>query len=239
MDTFMNLAKKGLDAYTDSQKSDSQPDVSKTGGAEFNSPNNQPPQGGSGGYNYGSGNYGQGGSGGYGGSYGAPSFNDDEVVKTANQHGSGESSLFSSALSFLNNNKEDQTKPLDEDDVQKAHKKAYEENSPGGLSANLLGSAAAMQVLKQFTGGSSSDKSAPKDDAGGMTKLISLAMAEATKLFDKSGGAASGDKQDAVNGAAMTVMKLMVQSKMGGSTTGGSDSGGLGQLMSLASKFAK
>ncbi len=60
-------------------------------------------------------------------------------------------------------------------------------------------------------------------------------MAEATKLFEKSGGAASGNKQDAVNGAAMTVMKLFVQSKMGGSTAGAGDSGGLSGLLSLVS----
>jgi hypothetical protein len=63
-----------------------------------------------------------------------------------------------------------------------------------------------------------------------------MAMAEATKLFDKSGGKASGNKQDAVNGAAMTVMKLLVQSKFSGSgTIGGKDSGGLGGLLSLVS----
>lgn len=65
-------------------------------------------------------------------------------------------------------------------------------------------------------------------------------MAEATKLFDKSGGAASGNKQDAVNGAAMTIMKLLVQSKFSGgaSTTGGSNSGGLGSLLSLVSRIS-
>lgn len=62
-------------------------------------------------------------------------------------------------------------------------------------------------------------------------------MAEASKLFDKSGGAASGNKQDAVNGAAMTVMKLLVQSKFSGSTTGGKDSGGLSGLVGLVSAF--
>lgn len=63
-----------------------------------------------------------------------------------------------------------------------------------------------------------------------------MAMAEASKLFDKSGGAASGNKQDAVNGAAMTVMKLLVQSKFSGGAVGGSNSGGLGSLMSMVSK---
>ena len=62
-------------------------------------------------------------------------------------------------------------------------------------------------------------------------------MSEAAKLFDKKGASASGDKQDAVNGAAMTVVKLLVQSKLSGggssTTVGGSNSGGLGQLLSL------
>lgn len=77
--------------------------------------------------------------------------------------------------------------------------------------------------MKQFTGGGG---------GGSKTQLISLAMAEATKLFDKAGGAASGNKQDAVNGAAMTVMKLLVQSKFSGAI-GGGNSGGLGGLLSL------
>ena len=59
-----------------------------------------------------------------------------------------------------------------------------------------------------------------------------MAMAEASKLFDKSGGSASGGKQDAINGAAMTVTKLLVQSKFSG-MMGGGDSGGLGGLASL------
>ena len=64
-----------------------------------------------------------------------------------------------------------------------------------------------------------------------------MAMAEASKLFDKSGGAASGNKQDAVNGAAMTVMKLMVQSKFSGAV-GGSNSGGLGSLMGMVNDLS-
>ena len=59
-----------------------------------------------------------------------------------------------------------------------------------------------------------------------------MAMSEAAKLFDKSGGASSGNKQDAVNGAAMTVMKLLVQSKFS-STVGGSNSGGLSGLLGM------
>ena len=60
-------------------------------------------------------------------------------------------------------------------------------------------------------------------------------MSEASKLFDKSGGAASGNKQDVVNGAAMSVVKLLVQSKAS-SYIGGGNSGGLG-LLSMVSRI--
>ncbi|KAK7058369.1 Chitinase 2 [Paramarasmius palmivorus] len=216
MDNFMNLAKKGLDAYNESQSN-----VSKTGGAEYNTGQHQ-----------------QGYSGG-------PSFNDDEVVRNAQQHtgGSGDSSLFKSALSFLSDKKDDHQRPIDEESVTKAHQQVYQEGRAGGMDASSLGSAAAMQVLKQFMGGSSSSSSQSQGSSSGgsQTQLISMAMAEAAKLFDKSGGSAQGNKQDAVNGAAMTIMKLLVQSKFSGGaqTTGGSDSGGLSGLLSLASKFAK
>ena len=82
-----------------------------------------------------------------------------------------------------------------------------------------------MQVLKKFTSGGG---------GGSQSQLISMAMAEASKLFDQHGGSGGGGKQDAVNSAAMTVMKLLVQSKGGSSgTIGGANSGGLGGLMSL------
>ena len=61
-----------------------------------------------------------------------------------------------------------------------------------------------------------------------------MAMAEASKLFDQSGGASSGGKQDVVNGAAMTAVKFLVQSKFSG-MTGGGNSGGLSSLMSMVS----
>ncbi|KAG5353671.1 hypothetical protein C0989_003808 [Termitomyces sp. Mn162] len=204
-DSFINLAKQGLDTYSQSHS-----DVRKTGGEEFNSPDNSAP-----------------------GSGGRTNINHDEAIQRAQEHGSGDKDLFQTAMGFLGNNKDDHEKPIDEDEVTNAHRKAYDEGNTSGLSASSLGGAAALQVLKQFTSGGKS--------GGSQTELISMAMAEATKLFDKSGGGSSGNKQDAVNGAAMTVMKLLVQSKFGGggSLIGGGNSGGLGGLMSLASQFAK
>lgn len=81
--------------------------------------------------------------------------------------------------------------------------------------------------MKKFTSGGSGG-------SGSSSDLISFAMQEASKLFDSAGGASSGNKQDAVNSAAMTVMKMVVQSKFG-ATTGGSNSGGLSSLMGLVS----
>ncbi|EAU92782.2 beta-flanking protein [Coprinopsis cinerea okayama7 len=214
MDSFMNLAKKGLDAYNDSQSN-----VSKTGGQELNSPSNNASSG-----------------------LSTPPINQQQAVENAAKNSSGETSLFDTALKFLTDNKSSQNEPLNDDEVTKAHEKVYKEGKTSGLSANLLGSAAALEVLKKFTGGSSSSSSTSTSSSGGntQTQLISLAMAEAAKLFDKSDKTSSNDKQDAVNGAAMTIMKLLVQSKFGGApTTGGSDSGGLGGLLSLASKLAK
>ncbi|KAJ7597643.1 hypothetical protein C8J56DRAFT_851981 [Mycena floridula] len=197
MDNFMNLAKKGYEAYSESQSN-----VSKTGGQEYNT---QPSHG------------------------DGPSINEDEVVQHATQHGSGDSSLFSSAMGFLNNNKSQHNEPVDEEEVQRAHKQVYHEGNAGNVSADGIGGAAALQILKQFTSGGSGG-------GGSQSQLISMAMAEASKMFEQSGGAGGGNKQDAVNSAGMTVMKLLVQSKFS-AMTGGGDSGGMGSMMSLASKF--
>ena len=97
------------------------------------------------------------------------------------------------------------------------------------MDASGMGAAAAMQAFKMFTSGGGSQSSS----GGGMqSKLMGMAMSEAAKLFESSGGASSGNKQDAVNSAGMTVMKLMMKSKMN-SMMGGSDSGGLSSLMGM------
>jgi len=85
------------------------------------------------------------------------------------------------------------------------------------------------QAFKKFTGGSGGGGGG---GGGSQTQLISMAMGEASKLFDQHGGSSSGGKQDAVNGAAMTVTKLLVQSKLSG-MTGGGNSGGLSGLAGL------
>jgi len=201
----MNLAKQGYSAYQESQ---SHTDVSKTGGQEYNSPDNSHPSR---------------------HSSGGPQIDNDEAVRTADEQGSGNPDLFSNALHFVSGNKQQHSEPVDEEHVRNAHQQAYSDGDASSMSAHAMGGAAALQALKQFTSSGGSG-------GGSQTQLISMAMAEATKLFDQSGGAASGNKQDAVNGAAMTVMKLLVQSKFSGAM-GGGNSGGLGSLMGLATKF--
>lgn len=109
-----------------------------------------------------------------------------------------------------------------------------------------------MQALKKYmnssgssennSGGGSGGSASASAGGGGdfQSKLIGLAMSEAATLFDKTGH--TGDKQDAVNGAASTMFKLLVQSKVTGSgagggepttLTGGSNSGGLNQLLEM------
>ncbi|EIW87043.1 beta-flanking protein [Coniophora puteana RWD-64-598 SS2] len=207
MDTFVNLAEQGFKAYTSSQGN-----AHQTGGQQFNSPDNRPPQ------QYSSEH--------------APQINDDEVVSHASNNSGQDSGLFSQAMNHIRSNPQQHQEPIDEEQVQRAHQQAYSGGSAGGMNASSMGGAAALQALKQFTGGGGGG-------GGSQQELISFAMQEASQLFDSSGGASSGNKQDAVNGAAMTVMKLLVQSKMS-SMIGGGNSGGLGgmgSMMSLVSRY--
>jgi hypothetical protein len=90
-----------------------------------------------------------------------------------------------------------------------------------------MGSAAAMQALKMFTGGGSGNS------AGGNSQnaFVGMAMGEASKLFESQsaqGNVASGaSKQSVVQQAGEMALKMYMQSQ-GGGTSG---------LMGLASKF--
>jgi len=135
-------------------------------------------------------------------------------------------------MGFINSNKGQQKEDVDEEGVQDAHSKAYSQGNASGLDAGGMGAAAAMQAFKMFTSGGGQQSSS----GGGQSKLVGMAMSEAAKLFDSSGGAASGNKQDVVNSAGMTVMKMLMKSQMS-QMMGGQNSGGLGSLMGLASKL--
>lgn len=96
-----------------------------------------------------------------------PEVDHDEVVRTAEQSASGNSSLFSTALGYLTENKvrssllflawrqsniiqKAHEEPLDDEEVTRAHDKVYNQNDASGLSSKLLGSAAALEVRTSF-----------------------------------------------------------------------------------------
>ncbi|KAJ5719959.1 hypothetical protein N7493_006837 [Penicillium malachiteum] len=154
-------------------------------------------------------------------------------------HESSNGGFFQEALGFLNERKSQYANTdsyeVDEQHAVQSHQKLYGGGDPSNEShdSGSVGAGAAVQALKQFTSGGSSDGGFDKN------KLIGMAMAQAGKLWDEksSGGASmSGDKQSAINNAAEMAMKMYMKSSGGGS----SGIGGLGNasgLMSLASKF--
>ncbi|KAK8847394.1 hypothetical protein IAR55_005252 [Kwoniella newhampshirensis] len=192
----------------------------QTGGAQYNRP------------------HGEGGAsfGGFGGGGGLPNLSTGAALEAANAHasnGNENSSLFSQAFSYIGNMNKDDT-DVDEDRVQQQHQEAYGQGNAGSMSAGAMGSAAAMQALKQFTSGQSGAAGSGGGDM--QSKIIGMAMSEAAKLFDQSGGAASGNKQDAVTSAGQTIMKMYLKSQVTG-MMGGGNSGGLSSLMGMAQKF--
>ncbi|KAJ6134605.1 hypothetical protein N7523_000927 [Penicillium sp. IBT 18751x] len=181
------------------------------------------------------------------------------AAQHASHHDSGNSDLFSNALSFIQGRASSASSgEIDEQHAVQAHQAMYNGGNDQGQThdSSTVGAGAAMQALKMFTGGGSSD--------GGMdkNKLIGMAMAQAGKLWDeKSNNGAnmvsffspsclwmdsdggcfanaglfsqSGDKQSAINNAAEMALKMYMKS--GGGGIGGT--GGASGLMSLASKF--
>ncbi|KIW99359.1 uncharacterized protein Z518_11347 [Rhinocladiella mackenziei CBS 650.93] len=186
--------------------------------------------------------YGGGQSGGYGeerrhevdggssGGGGSTDFDQDEIMRHSRQHDSGDSSLFSQAMSFLNDNKHSAvSEDIDEGRIQQSHQQLYQRGGGGQQhDASSLGRGAAMQALKMFTGSGSGS-----GGSGSQSQMIAMAMQEASKLFDtqnSQGNVQSGtDKQSVINQAAKMALQMYLKGQGGGS-------GGSG-LMNLASKF--
>jgi len=132
-----------------------------------------------------------------------------------------------------------------------AHKKAYgeESDSHGPMDANTIGAAAAMEAFKQTASQHQSQKPTPAnhDDeeeesaptrasgGGGMQdKIMSLAMSQAGKLFDKKGSSSGGDgKAEAMQSAAATAMQLFSQYK----STGKIEPTDMQKIMGVAMKL--
>lgn len=89
-----------------------------------------------------------------------------------------------------------------------------------------MGSAAAMQALKMFSGGSNGDK----QDQNSQNAFVGMAMAQASKLFDQQSAegnvASEASKESAVEKAGEMALKMYLKGS-------GQDKG----LMGLAAKF--
>jgi len=163
---------------------------------------------------------------------------DDEDLRGAAQHASqhagqsGSSGLFASVLNAVGQNKNHlANQDVDEQAAVQHHQKYFGGTDDGSpATAGGMGSAAAMQALKMFSGGRAGG-------SNGQSQFIGLAMSEASKLFDQQSSqgnvAAGSSKQSAVMQAAETALKMYMKSQ-GGQSGGG---GGIGSLIGMASKF--
>ncbi|KAF2452696.1 hypothetical protein BDY21DRAFT_358461 [Lineolata rhizophorae] len=194
---------------------------------------------------YGTGNSG-GGGGGYGGSTGtsyggggAHGGDLDNAKGNASSYaeGSGDDSLFGSALAMLGGRKQSlREEDVDEDDAVRQHKRFYGDEAGGHeAGSGALGTAAAMQALKMVSGG--------HGKGGSQGEFIGMAMGQAAKLFDQQSAQGKthpqATKQDAVASAAQMAFKMYMKSEMGGGSHGGGSSGGgaASGLLNMASKF--
>jgi hypothetical protein len=160
------------------------------------------------------------------------------AVRYAESHANtSDTSLFTSALSFLNENKHrlSNDNDINEQEMIHAHQSLYGGNGGGEgerrHDSNSVGAGAAMQALKMFTTSSEGEKSGMDKNA-----FIGLAMAQAKKMFEEkeASGQVNGDKQSAINSAAEMALKMYMKSGGGGMAGTGGPGGG---LLQLASKF--
>ncbi|KAI0861068.1 hypothetical protein F4860DRAFT_514138 [Xylaria cubensis] len=180
-----------------------------------------------------------GGNATHGGAYpaGGPRADDDDwngAAQHASQHAgdSGDTDLFSNLLGALGQKKQRiADEDIDEEEAVRTHKKYFQgDDDDRDADDRSMGSAAAMQALKMFSGGESGNTSKTSSQGA----FVGLAMAEASKLFDKqaSQGKVSSDssKESAVMQAGEMALKMYMKSQGGGSS-------GASGLLGLASKF--
>ncbi|KAJ1018857.1 hypothetical protein NDA16_004661 [Ustilago loliicola] len=150
-----------------------------------------------------------------------------------NSSGNHDSSLFSQAASFLQNQGGNQN--VDEQKLLQDHDEVN--NKSGSNSAGQIGNAAALSAIASVLGGGGNSNNSGGGDF--KSKLVSAAMSHAADLYDKKDGEgqAQGNKQDAVNQAAQMAMSLAMKNpSMLAGLVGGGNSGGLGALASMLGK---
>lgn len=132
--------------------------------------------------------------------------------------------MFSSVFSQILGNNHGAAEEDEVKEAASAHERVYSQGAEGGHSSRDMGTAAAMQAFKMFSGGGGSK-------GGDSNELIGLAMGEAMKLFKSQGGASGGANQgEMLQQAATMAMKLFLTQKQGESGGGG---GALGLLSAL------
>ena len=78
-------------------------------------------------------------------------FSGAEEVARKHAGSSGDSSLFSTALQHVQQG--NATGGINEDDALNAHQQVYNQGGQGGVAANSIGAAAALQALKKMLAG--------------------------------------------------------------------------------------
>jgi len=138
--------------------------------------------------------------------------------------------MFSNVLGMLNQNKQNigQSGGINEQEAVQAHQSFFGGGgSSGPASSGSMGSAAAMQALKMFSGGGSGQS----QGGNSQNAFVGMAMGQAAKLFDSQssqGNVASGaSKESAIQQAGEMALKMYMQSQGGGASG----------LMGMASKF--
>ncbi|KAI1198371.1 hypothetical protein F5X97DRAFT_299545 [Nemania serpens] len=178
----------------------------------------------------------------HGGAYpaGGPRADDDdwsEAAQHASNHAgdSGNADLFSNLLGALGQKKNRLAdEDIDEDEAVRTHKKYFRDDDEDDADDRSMGSAAAMQALKMFTSGESGNTAKTSSQGA----FVGLAMAEASKLFDKKASqdkvSSGSSKESAVMQAGETALKMYLKSQGGNQS---SSSSGASGLLGLASKL--
>ena len=151
---------------------------------------------------------------------------------------SGDSDFFGSILNTLGQKKMSlASEDIDEDSAVQGHKKYFGDDDDGKeATSSSIGSAAAMQALKMFTGGN-----APAAQSHGQTagqgQFVALALSEASKLFDQQANqgkvSPEASKESAVMKAGEMALKMYLKGGQGGATSGP------GGFLGLAEKLMK
>ncbi|KAK3382489.1 hypothetical protein B0T24DRAFT_16213 [Lasiosphaeria ovina] len=184
-------------------------------------------------------------------STGGHSRDDDDdfrgAASHAAEHAPEDSSFFSDILGQLGQRKQQiAEEDIDEEDAVRNHRNFFDDSAPTSsdkATSSGMGSAAAMQALKMFSGGSgsSSSSSSSSSGSGSQSQFIGLAMAQASKLFDQqasAGNVSSGaDKQSVVAKAGEMAFKMYVKSQMSGGGGGPASGSNLSGLLGMASKY--